>query len=708
MPPQAPFSDVPRHAGGHFVLMIYAAIYRLLNHIRRLGDASTGSSLEEVFERYPFLAEYFEEMREQMPDDLTWAAATVWWEKSIREWEQSCTAHLPLRALANQAGLEFRQLLAFMFIGLIEEDSRFGTIAAELQQPLESRRPTVELAGQIMIDEPLVGESDAWSICRRLLQVGVVEVTRPDGPRSEWQLRVPTLIWDVARGQWDETPARWLRCHRRDEFPLHEQLIAPPDVIEQLQRIPNVIDVGKARVIVIRSAPGSNAFELMGAVARERGQDVAVVDQPASVDEETFRLLGPFCGMAGCWPILIYEAAPGESITVPPLSGYDGPVGLLMGQEGGLRGALAEQALTVVLPHDGPELRERHWRRALNGRSIRELTSIVDNFQFGGAYIRKVAHIAAAQAGLEGRQDIWPEDVRRAGRTLNRQLLDTLATPLDSSGSWNRLVVSSSTSEKLGELFRRCRHRERMLPRLGPAFGRNSNRGVRALFTGASGTGKTYGARILAAELGMDLYRVDLAAVINKYIGETEKNLHLVLTRAEALDVVLLLDEGDALLGNRTEVRSANDRYANLETNYLLQRLENYQGIVLVTTNLGENIDRAFQRRMDVVVPFFPPQVAERRQILELHLPADHVVPADFLDLIARRCPLSGGQIRNACLHATLLAVDEQCVVMPPHLEAGLRSEHRKAGGTFPLDGRNNSHFDHGGLQQFISSLSRN
>ena len=125
---------------------------------------------------------------------------------------------------------------------------------------------------------------------------------------------------------------------------------------------------------------------------------------------------------------------------------------------------------------------------------------------------------------------------------------------------------------------------------------------MRALFSGASGTGKTLAARILAAELGMDLYRVDLASVINKYIGETEKNLHRVLARAEELDIILLLDEGDALLGQRTDVKSSNDRYANLETNYLLQRLESYQGIVLVTTNAAQNIDSAFQRRMDVVV----------------------------------------------------------------------------------------------------------
>jgi SpoVK/Ycf46/Vps4 family AAA+-type ATPase len=283
-------------------------------------------------------------------------------------------------------------------------------------------------------------------------------------------------------------------------------------------------------------------------------------------------------------------------------------------------------------------------------------------------------------------------DVQEACRALNRQLLDTLATHLDGDGlSWQMLVVSDGVAERLGELERRCRHRERLPERLGPAFGVGGNRGVRALLTGPSGAGKTLAARILAAELGMDLYRVDLAAVVNKYIGETEKNLHRVLSTAEDLDVVLLLDEGDALLGSRTEVRTANDRYANLETNYLLQRLESYQGIVLITTNAAENIDSAFQRRMDVVLNFTAPQAEERWHIWRLHLPPAHAVDSLALERIAARCAMTGGQIRNAAQLATLLALDSPLgVVTDSHLEQAVHSEYRKAGATSPLAQRQN------------------
>ncbi len=208
---------------------------------------------------------------------------------------------------------------------------------------------------------------------------------------------------------------------------------------------------------------------------------------------------------------------------------------------------------------------------------------------------------------------------------------------------------------------------------------------MRALFRGPSGTGKTLAARVLASVLQKDLYRVDLSSIVNKYIGETEKNLNRLLSRAEELDVILLFDEGDALLTERTGVSSANDRYANLETNYLLQRLESFEGILVVTTNAGERIDPAFERRMDVVVEFQPAQPAERWDLWQLHLPASHAVDPDFLNELATRCALGGGQIRNAVLHAALIAVHTGTRIDTAGLEVAVRREYRKSGAVCPL-----------------------
>jgi SpoVK/Ycf46/Vps4 family AAA+-type ATPase len=183
----------------------------------------------------------------------------------------------------------------------------------------------------------------------------------------------------------------------------------------------------------------------------------------------------------------------------------------------------------------------------------------------------------------------------------------------------------------------------------------------------------------------MDLYRLDLSAVVNKYIGETEKNLDQVFARAEELDVVLLLDEGDALLTQRTNVHTSNDRYANLETNYLLQRLESFEGILIVTTNAVDRIDNAFQRRMDLVIDFRPPEAAERWNIWQMHLPSGHEIDVSLLTEIAGRCVISGGQIRNAALHASVLALEDGGIMKSVHVESAVQREYRKLGAVCPL-----------------------
>ena len=701
-----PFDHVPRSPGGHFVINLYAAIYRLLHQTRRFAELSD-ATLEDAFGRYPFLGEYFNEMRQQMPDDITWEAATTWWKEQIETWERGCDAHLPLRALAGQAGLPFSSRLAFMLIGLVEEDSRFGTLFAELQEPLTHRRPTLELAGQMMMDSALVGESDPWTVCRPLLAAGLVEVQNKQAPRSEWLLRIPPLLWDAVRGQVEDKPATWCQMHTADSFAVVEDLVFPPDFLTKLAKVPTLLTDGRARVLVLRSAPGADALQVAGAVGRALGRGLVEVDAGDLAEGEGKQLLGPFAALTNALPCVSYDLAPGETGELPPLTGYAGPVAVVIGAEGGLNSDATEASVTLTLPSPGADLRARHWWQAVGDDRIEELESIVEGFHLGGGFIRKVARAALAQAALEGRQSVSLADVRAASRALNRQMLDTLASPMPARGSWNDLVAVPGTRDKLLELERRCRFRERLLAHLGPAFSVNGHRGVRALLTGASGTGKTLAARILAAVLGMDLYRVDLAAVVNQYIGETEKNLHQVLTRAEALDVVLLLDEGDALLGQRTEVKSANDRYANLQTNYLLQRLEHYQGIVLVTTNLGDNIDQAFQRRMDVLVPFFPPQPEERLHIVQLHLPSGNQVDDAFLERVALRCALNGSQIRNAVLHSTLLALEERCPMQDRHLEEGVRSEYRKAGGLCPLDARGVVLEQEGGIESFLAAFTR-
>src|SRR5262245_58986524 len=333
----------------------------------------------------------------------------------------------------------------------------------------------------------------------------------------------------------------------------------------------------------------------------------------------------------------------------------------------------------------GLDARRRHWERGFGARQVSEPERIAERFRLTSGAIRRAARLAAAYAALDGREVITAMDVRQASRTLNRQTLETLATHIPASGDWSALAAGAETFQELNLLEARCRHRERLGQGVGAALSDHLNAGVRAPFSGPSGAGKTLAAKLLASTLQMDLYRLDLSAVVNKYVGETEKNLNQVFARAEELDVILLLDEGDALLTARTDVGNANDRYANLETNYLLQRLESFDGILIVTTNAADRIDAAFQRRMDVVISFPPPDIMERWAIWQMHLPVAHAVDEALLWEINERCVFTGGQIRNAVLHASLLALDNGGTITSAYIENAVRREYRKTGSICPL-----------------------
>jgi SpoVK/Ycf46/Vps4 family AAA+-type ATPase len=233
----------------------------------------------------------------------------------------------------------------------------------------------------------------------------------------------------------------------------------------------------------------------------------------------------------------------------------------------------------------------------------------------------------------------------------------------------------------LEEVALRARHRERVLGewRMRPGGGRGM--GVAALFAGDSGTGKTMSAEVIAGSLGLDLYVVDLATVVDKYVGETEKNLERIFTAAAGVNGVLLFDEADAVFGKRSEVRDAHDRYANVESAYLLQRMESFDGLVILATNLRANIDDAFTRRLDVLVDFPVPDETHRRLLWDRCLGAT-IARADDVDLdfCAGAFELAGGAIRAACVTAAYLAAEDDGRITMAHVVTAVQREYRKMG----------------------------
>jgi hypothetical protein len=667
-----PFDDLARTPAHHFRLYYFASVAHVIREVTTLFP-----SAEEAFKEFPFLVGYRDEIARRGADQ-----GQRWWRDAIASWEKTATAHLPLRALREWAALDDRTLALLFCIGLTEEDGRFGLLFEALQSTPGVHRATMGLLNAWWREPTDTGEVRA--ALRHLRELGVTRVVNPEAPRVEWALEPFGPLWDAMRGELHETPAPWLRHRPLPELASIDQLILPEAVRDTVARFPQLIAKDEANALIVRGPHHGGRRSLAGAVAQMLGRGLLEVVDLQSDAEERARAAGTLATLLHAVPALVIDPGPGDTVTLPPVRWADAPLAVIMGRQGGIIGPSVERAITVTLDIPDPPARHQHWLAA-GKLDERDRDAAAARFRMTSGNIRRTARLAHSYAALGGRQAPNLADVQQASRALNRQALDTLAMRLDAAGNWSHLAVGTETQRELWDLERRCRYRERLHAMVGPALQPQLRPGVRALFQGPSGTGKTLAARLLAAVMRMDVYRVDLASVVNKYIGETEKNLGRIFSLAEELDVILLLDEGDALLARRTAVQTSNDRYANLETNYLLQRIESFEGILLLTTNAVDHIDSAFQRRMDVVVDFRAPEAPERWVIWQLHLPVEHDVDLGLVRDVARRCQLTGGQIRNAVLHAAMLALDGSVRMRTEHLEAAVQREYRKAGAVCPL-----------------------
>jgi hypothetical protein len=648
----SPFAALAPSPRAHFTLCFYGALVRLRPVVG--GGAPDG-----------FLATYWRELA-GAPE----AGSIERWRTALDRWEAAAGGHLPLAALRHGTGLSHSDVEILLAAGLVEEDMRFGELVAGLQGGEAHRRPTGGLL------RALAGAGAADSL-RHLLARGLLVADDAALPAPDRALRPAPGVWPLLAGARDGVPEGLAL-----EPPAGEGSatpVFPAPLLEALGRLPTALGSGAADTLVVRGPETTGRRTFLRAVAHRRDQGLLVAgdDPPPHV--------GMLALLAGALPVLRLEPGPGEEAELPAFPGYAGPLGVTLPAHGGLRGPRAERV--IVLEIGLPDRAERiaHWRAALPEHP--HPTRLAAAHRMTGGHIRRTARLARAAAALHGRAEPATEDVRHAARTLHGRLLDTLCEPVPPAAGLGAVALPPDVREELETLVARCRHRERLATAFAPrraAAGRGAH-GVRALLTGPSGTGKSLAARAVAGELGVDLYRLDLAAVVDKYLGETEKNLARIFDRAEQADVALLLDEGDALLTQRTSVANANDRYANLETNFLLQRLETFAGILLVTTNAGERIDPAFRRRMDLVVDVPAPAPPARQDIWQSHLPVRHHVGDDELAAVAAACALTGGQIRNAALHATLLALTNGGSVTRAHLHDAVRREYRKAGQVCPL-----------------------
>jgi SpoVK/Ycf46/Vps4 family AAA+-type ATPase len=557
----------------------------------------------------------------------------------------------------------------------VELDPRAGRAIAYLEDDVARKRPTVDLLGRLCC--PTV--ADRMALVARLRRDGALAqrgliVLANDQPAAE--VRPGPVVVRHALGAAEPagaiapafTPARPLPVGGHD--PAVGGWAVDPD----------------ATVLHVHGADADVLAGRVAAALAAAGEPAALVDLER-LDPADAPLVAAECLLRGLPALLVlppggHPALPALLRSIDAVCVVD-PSLALLAEPGtaALRPAVSVQLNCLSTAERAAAVADGVERRGLALAVAADALPFARRYGLGPHGIDRVVTAAGLKARAAGRSEVGATDLVEAAAALAGAPLRDLATRVQRRAGWRDLAVPDPVLDQLRELCRRVDVRERVLDEWG--FGETvaDARGVSALFAGPSGTGKTLAASVVAGELGLALYRVELAQVVSKYIGETERNLDAVFAAAESTDVVLLFDEADALFGRRSEVQDAHDRYANLEVAYLLQRMEAYEGVAILSTNLLRNLDDAFTRRLDFRVHFPFPSEDERRRIWRLVWPAALALEDDVdVDALAHRHELAGGTIRNSALAAAHLAAAEGSAVGRRHIEHAIAREHEKLG----------------------------
>ncbi len=580
---------------------------------------------------------------------------------------EAAGADLRLRRLVRSFGLDAYDTEVLLVALAPDLDPRFERFYAYLHDEVHRKRASTGLAFDLC-GAGFGAADQRWRLGAEgpLVAGGLVAVEESDRPFLTRALRVPDRVAAFLLG--DDTPDRavtemsagWVAIDTvtagvltaRLSY-LHERSgsaaqAAAASALAAAGLSPVVLDLG-------RLDRGDDVMALAAVAAREaRLCGGALVAGPVEVLAERSPADVRAFAEAPC-PVVLYGARAWD-----PLWSKEVP-------------------LLLEAPQPSGSQREAVWTAALNGETPLEATEATVGFRLTPEQVVRAAVAARRQAVAEHRP-VAAADLQAGARAQNAAGLERLARRVEARAGWTDLVLPPVVVGQLSDLVSRTRFRERVLD--GWAMGeRSRGRGITALFAGESGTGKTLSAEVLAGELGLDLYVIDLSTVVDKYIGETEKHLDRIFAEADRVNGVLLFDEADALFGKRSDVRDSHDRYANVEVAYLLQRMERFDGLAFLTTNLRSNLDEAFTRRLDAIVDFPMPDESDRRRLWDLHLRPGVPRAADLdLDFLARSFRISGGNIRNITLAAAFRAAAADRAVEMADLIRATDGEYRKLG----------------------------
>lgn len=600
----------------------------------------------------------------------------------------------PLSRLSAAFGLTTLDSIILLLSLAPEFDLRYERIYAFLQDDVAQRHATVNLMMNLLGSNT----EERFIIWKRLsaemplrqhrLISCVPDPARPHGSFLSYQIRVDHRITGYLLGD-DQMDARLTHTVQVRPYSAAGWL---PIVAE-----PIMAAMADAPLIYLQGGAEMGQLETALALCAPKQLTLVQVDMSALVAKDTplednwrLALREAYLNNAALY-IDHWESALGETSRMPSpsiwasLLAYPQTVFLVAQGEWEPRD-LERRRRMLRLSFNIPDYRERYevweeavsrYQTALQPQDIEETSA---KFGFTRSQIMRAVNtavdLALSRGELAQKADLY------AGAQAHANLqLGTLARRIVPRFGWDDLILPPEQMKQLREMSDRLRYSHLVQQEWGYADAMPNSSGISALFAGDSGTGKTLSAEVIAKDLGLVMYKIDLSAVVSKYIGETEKNLNTIFTTAQSSNAILFFDEADALFGKRSEVKDARDRYANIEIAYLLQQIEAYDGVVIMATNFRQNLDDAFTRRLDFLIDFPFPDAEYRKRLWEAHFPPRTPMAADVnFNSISERYRLAGGNIRNVALAAAYLAAANGQVVTQEHIRSAIRREHQKMG----------------------------
>lgn len=591
---------------------------------------------------------------------------------------------LAVERLADRFGLDAldRELLVLALAPDLDE--AYATVYAFLQDDATRSRPTVGFLAGLLETADRMDVRAAFSPGAPLVAHGVV---RPvgDGPLPTRPVRVDERIVALLLGERDRVPVESDAVTRSDP----DRPVGDLDADRPRKRVlRELADRDGTWPFVAVSGPrGAGKRAQIAAVCAERDQPLVTVRADRVEPGELPAVVADAVADARLGDAAVHVAglsddgggaAPGA---VRRLDDLEGPVFVSTERpvSTAVRRAVdGHEVVPLAVERADYDGRRRYWTDVDDLPGGAEPSDLAAKFRLTRGAIDDAMAAARASARASG-ETLSPAHVYEGCRAQSSERLDDLAQRVEPTVGWDDIVLPPAATAQLRELAARIGDQGTVYEDWGFAEASSLGNGLVALFSGPSGTGKTMAAEVVAADAGLGLYKVDLASVVSKYVGETESNLGEIFDEAADSDAILLFDEADALFGERSDVSDAHDRYANVEVNYLLQRVEEHDGTVLLTTNLEANIDDAFRRRVHVGVEFPFPDRRSRTGIWRRSFPQS--TPVGTLDYeFLGGLELSGGNIRNAALTAAFLAADEGTDVGMSQVVRGVRREFQKTG----------------------------